>query len=109
MDLPPDLFNSEIIQKAIKQGKKPLAVLLCQHVALKGGKVRAEKLSAKKLKEIAKKAATARWAKKIILHNYTFTHQISFNFHFNLASYKLILQTTTHHNISPLQLMMCIC
>ena len=31
---------------------------------LKGGKARAQKLSAKKRKEIAKKAADARWRKK---------------------------------------------
>lgn len=31
---------------------------------LKGGKARAEKLSAKKRKEIAQKAASARWSKK---------------------------------------------
>lgn len=58
-----DLFNSEIVQKAIAEGKDPLAVLLGQRGGLKGGKARAEKLSAKKRKEIAKKAAQARWAK----------------------------------------------
>ncbi|MBI5409932.1 MAG: hypothetical protein HZA14_11250 [Nitrospirae bacterium] len=58
------LFDSEIVQQAIKDGKDPLAVLLGQRGGLKGGKARAEKLSAKKRKEIAKKAAETRWSKK---------------------------------------------
>jgi len=43
--------------------KNPAAVALGRLGGLKGGKVRAEKLSAKKRKEIAKKAAKARWSK----------------------------------------------
>ena len=59
-----DLFDSEIVQKAITEGKDPIAVLLGQRGGLKGGKARAKKLSAKKRQEIAQKAALARWKKK---------------------------------------------
>lgn len=41
--------------------KNPAAVALGRLGGLKGGKARAEKLSPKKRKEIAKKAAEARW------------------------------------------------
>jgi hypothetical protein len=44
--------------------KNPAAVALGRLGGLKGGKARAEKLSAKKRKEIAQKAAKTRWAKK---------------------------------------------
>jgi hypothetical protein len=43
--------------------KNPAAVALGRLGGLKGGKARAEKLSAKKRSEIAKKAAAARWKK----------------------------------------------
>ena len=43
--------------------RNPHAVALSELGASKGGKARAAKLSAKKRKEIAKKAAQARWAK----------------------------------------------
>ncbi|MBZ5498574.1 MAG: hypothetical protein LAP85_19435 [Acidobacteriia bacterium] len=42
-------------------GKNPAAVALGRLGGLKGGKARAAKLSARKRKEIAKKAAEARW------------------------------------------------
>ena len=45
-------------------GKNPAAVALGRLGGLKGAKARAAKLTAKKRKEIAKKAATARWGKK---------------------------------------------
>jgi hypothetical protein len=45
-------------------GKNPAAVALGRLGGLKGGKARAAKLSAKKRKEIAKKAAQTRWAKE---------------------------------------------
>ena len=45
------------------QGKDPAAVALGR----KGGKARAASMSARKRKEIAKKAAARRWAKKPIL------------------------------------------
>lgn len=44
--------------------KNPAAVALGRLGGLKGGKARAEALSAKKRKEIAQKAAQARWGKK---------------------------------------------
>lgn len=47
-----------------KSEKNPAAVELGRLGGLKGGKARAEKLSAKKRSEIAKKAASARWKKK---------------------------------------------
>lgn len=43
--------------------KNPAAVALGKLGASKGGKARAEKLSEEKRKEIAKKAAEARWKK----------------------------------------------
>ena len=44
-----------------KPEKNPAAVELGRRGGLKGGKARAEKLSAKRRKEIAQKAARARW------------------------------------------------
>lgn len=44
--------------------KNPAAVALGHLGGLKGGPARAKKLSLKKRKEIAQKAAKARWAKK---------------------------------------------
>lgn len=44
--------------------KNPAAVALGRLGGLKGGKVRAAKLSAKRRREIAKAAASARWSKK---------------------------------------------
>lgn len=45
-------------------GKNPNAVALGRLGGLKGGKARAEKLSARKRSEIAKKAAKARWSSR---------------------------------------------
>ncbi len=47
--------------KQEKAEKNPTAVALGRLGGLKGGKARAEKLSAKKRREIAQKAAKARW------------------------------------------------
>jgi hypothetical protein len=47
-----------------KSGKNPAAVALGKLGGLKGGKARAEKLSDEKRKEIAKKAAAARWSRQ---------------------------------------------
>ena len=52
----------EIQQKAIAEGKNPAAVMLGRLGGLKVGKARATKLSAERRKEIAKKAAEARWS-----------------------------------------------
>ncbi len=46
-----------------KPGKNPAAVALGRLGGLKGGKARAESLTAKKRNEIAQKAAQARWKK----------------------------------------------
>lgn len=45
--------------------KNPAAVALGRLGGLKGGKARAEKLSASARKRIATKAAVARWSKKV--------------------------------------------
>ena len=50
------------IKEPIKE-KNPAAVALGRLGGLKGGKARAEKLSVKKRKEIAQKAANIRWGK----------------------------------------------
>jgi hypothetical protein len=66
-----NLLASQIIAEAIgeakqeeKPEKNPAAVALGRLGGLKGGKARAEKLSPKKRKEIAKNAAKARWGKE---------------------------------------------
>jgi len=60
----------QIVQEATKEPteqptkeKNPAAVALGRLGGLKGGKARAEKLSPTKRREIAKKAAKARWLK----------------------------------------------
>jgi hypothetical protein len=55
--------TQEPAKEPIKE-KNPAAVALGKLGGLKGGKARAEKLSAKKRKEIAQQAAKARWSKK---------------------------------------------
>jgi len=54
--------QEESIPKPIKE-KNPAAVALGKLGGLRGGKARAEKLSPKKRREIARKAAMARWQK----------------------------------------------
>lgn len=49
------------VEKPKAQEKNPAAVTLGRLGGLKGGKARAEKLSAKKRAEIARKAAEKRW------------------------------------------------
>jgi hypothetical protein len=48
----------------VAEEKNPAAVALGKLGASKGGKARAEKLSPERRKEIARKAARARWDKK---------------------------------------------
>ncbi len=55
-EAPPDIKAED--------GKNPAAVALGRLGGLKGGKARAEKLSPRKRKQIAKKAAFARWNSK---------------------------------------------
>jgi hypothetical protein len=65
-----NLLASSIVQAATGERpasesvpqKNPAAVALGRLGGLKGGKARAAKLSAKKRKQIAKKAAMARWS-----------------------------------------------
>ncbi len=52
--------NEQLQEKAIEEGKNPAAVSLGRLGGLKGGKARAEKLSAEQRKEIARKAACVR-------------------------------------------------
>jgi len=52
-----------VIKVAAKKAKNAAAVELGRLGGLKGGKARAQKLSAAKRSEIAKKAAKARWGK----------------------------------------------
>ena len=58
-----DATSEKLLDKAVKEGKNPAAVLLGHLGGLRGGKARAAKLSAEKRTEIAKKAAKVRWAK----------------------------------------------
>ena len=66
-----NLIASRIVAEVTtkpKPEKNPAAVALGRLGGLKGGKARAEKLSAKKRKEIARKAALSRWAAKSEKH-----------------------------------------
>jgi len=64
-----NILAKSIVEEATKEPneqsptKNPAAVALGRLGGLKGGKARAEKLSAKKRQEIARKAANARWKK----------------------------------------------
>ena len=61
-----NIIASNIVDKATDEAhivKNPAAVALGRLGGLKGGKARAEKLSPKRRKEIAVKAASARWGK----------------------------------------------
>jgi hypothetical protein len=51
-------------EPAVFEGKNPYAVALGRLGGLKGGKARFAKLTPEQRKEIAQKAAKARWAKK---------------------------------------------
>lgn len=59
-----NVLAASIVEQATKAGKDPLAVELGRRGGLKGGKVRAKRLSKKRRSEIAKKAAQARWGKR---------------------------------------------
>jgi hypothetical protein len=49
--------------KPADEGKDPAAVALGRKGGLKGGKARAESMTAKRRSEVAKKGAKARWAR----------------------------------------------
>lgn len=55
---------ASFIASSVTGGKNPAAMALGRLGGLKGGKARADALSAKQRKDIAKKAAIARWSKK---------------------------------------------
>ena len=57
-----DIATGEASEKEPDKGKDAAAVALGRRGGLKGGLARAKKLSASRRKEIAKKAAEARWA-----------------------------------------------
>lgn len=57
--------DEQLQRKALEEGKNPAAVMLGRLGGLKGGKARAMKLSAEERKEIARKAAVARWRKGV--------------------------------------------
>lgn len=62
-----NILAASIVKKATGEPipeKNPAAVALGRLGGLKGGKARAEKLSKKRLVEIAKEAAEVRWGKK---------------------------------------------
>jgi hypothetical protein len=56
--------TQEVKEEITIKEKNPAAVALGRLGGLKGGPARAEKLSPKKRKEIARKAAKSRWASK---------------------------------------------
>ena len=55
---------ASIIARATQEGKNPAAVMLGRLGGLKGGKARAKKLSARRRKAIARKAAKKRWSNR---------------------------------------------
>lgn len=59
-----DSTSEKLLDKAIEEGKNPAAVLLGRLGGLKGGKIRAAKLSVERRSEIATKAARTRWEVK---------------------------------------------
>ncbi len=58
-----DAISGELRAEEPESRKNPAAVALGRLGGLKGGKARAAKLSPKKRKEIARKAAQSRWSK----------------------------------------------
>jgi hypothetical protein len=56
--------DEELLARALEEGKNLAAVSLGRLGGLKGGKARAEKLSAEQRAHIARKAAQARWQKQ---------------------------------------------
>ena len=59
-----NVLAASIVEEATKAGKDPLAVELGRRGGLKGGKARAAKLTPEQKREIAMKAAEARWGKR---------------------------------------------
>lgn len=59
-----DIATGQAELPKTEDGKDPAAVALGRRGGLKGGKARAAKLSSRRLAEIARDAANARWKKK---------------------------------------------
>ena len=59
-----DIATGEVEDENPDEGKNPHAVALGRLGGQKGSPARAKKLSTKRRKEIAKKAAAARWGKR---------------------------------------------
>jgi len=59
-----DLATGELDDVSTTDGKNPAAVALGRLGGKKGGRARAESLSAKRRREIARRAAKLRWAAK---------------------------------------------
>ena len=59
-----DVATGRVELPKTDDGKDPAAVALGRKGGLKGGRARAEKLSRKRLSQIAANAAKARWKKK---------------------------------------------
>jgi hypothetical protein len=59
-----DAISGELPAEELESGKNPAAVALGKLGGAKGGLARAQKLSAKRRSEIAKKAARTRWRRK---------------------------------------------
>lgn len=53
-----------LLRDIVGDGKNPAAVMLGRRGGLKGGKARAESLSAQRRSEISRNAAKARWRKR---------------------------------------------
>jgi hypothetical protein len=52
---------AKIVRESTREGKNPAAVMLGRLGGMKGGKARAQSLSAQRRKEIARTAAIKRW------------------------------------------------
>lgn len=59
-----DISTGQVEDPDPDAGKDPAAVLRGRSGGLKGGKARATSLTPRKRKQIARKAASARWSKK---------------------------------------------
>lgn len=59
-----DIATGEASEAAPDAGKDPAAVALGRKGGLKGGKARAEKMTAEQRSESARRAARARWSKR---------------------------------------------
>jgi hypothetical protein len=59
-----DIATGETDDSPADDGKNPAAVALGRNGGLKGGKARAENMTAAQRKESAQRAAQARWGKK---------------------------------------------